>query len=83
MVKIIFQQCMACIQWCPQNAITHPALKVHRKLYTHPDVLLEQLWRKNEGKKEIENLANRNNGSCSNLYCPIPTFSKLFVATSK
>jgi len=40
------QQCMACIQWCPQNAITHPALKVHRKRYTHPDVSLEQLWRK-------------------------------------
>ncbi|MBB2181435.1 hypothetical protein H0486_00805 [Lachnospiraceae bacterium MD1] len=39
------QCCMACIQWCPQNAIAHPALNHKRTRYTHPDITQKQLWR--------------------------------------
>ena len=32
------QQCMACVQWCPQNAVCHPDLPKERKKYHHPCV---------------------------------------------
>lgn len=38
------QQCMACVQWCPQNAIRHPKLKTGRKRYVHPKVPFRKLW---------------------------------------
>lgn len=37
------QQCMACIQWCPQHAIGHPNVPADRKRYHHPDVDLETM----------------------------------------
>jgi len=39
------QRCMACIQWCPHNAIRHPDLKESRKRYTCPGVVYQQLRR--------------------------------------
>ena len=36
------QQCMACILWCPTNAIKHPALKIDRKKYHNPEVNIIQ-----------------------------------------
>lgn len=40
------QQCMACIQWCPHNAIMHLNRVKKRKRYTHPDVSIEELRRR-------------------------------------
>ena len=37
------QQCMACIQWCPQKAISHPNVPSHRSYYHHPDITLEDM----------------------------------------
>lgn len=39
-------QCMACIQWCPYNAVKHPNLKKNRIRYHHPDVKLPTLLQK-------------------------------------
>ncbi len=37
------QQCMACIQWCPQQAIRHPNVPEERKHYHNPDVTLDDM----------------------------------------
>jgi len=37
------QQCMACIQWCPQKAIAHPNVPPDRKRYHHPDITVEDM----------------------------------------
>jgi ferredoxin len=37
------QQCMACIQWCPQRAIAHPNVPKNRKRYHHPDITLDDM----------------------------------------
>jgi ferredoxin len=37
------QQCMACIQWCPQRAIAHPNVPADRKRYHHPDITIEDM----------------------------------------
>ena len=37
------QQCMACIQWCPQRAISHPNVPKDRKRYHHPDITVEDM----------------------------------------
>jgi len=42
---------MACIQWCPQNAISHPKVSRRRKRYTHPKVSIQNLWKENGDKK--------------------------------
>ena len=35
-------QCMACIQWCHQNAVSHPLMKKNRRYYTNPNVVVNQ-----------------------------------------
>ncbi|MCC8122408.1 MAG: EFR1 family ferrodoxin [Oscillospiraceae bacterium] len=37
------QQCMACIQWCPQRAVGHPNVPKDRKRYHHPDITVEDM----------------------------------------
>ncbi len=37
------QQCMACIQWCPQMAIRHPNVPEERKHYHNPDITLDDM----------------------------------------
>jgi ferredoxin len=37
------EQCMACIQWCPVEAIEHGSKTTGRKRYTHPDIQPEEL----------------------------------------
>jgi ferredoxin len=37
------QQCMACVQWCPDRAIAHPNIPKNRKRYHHPDIKLEDM----------------------------------------
>ena len=37
------QQCMACVQWCPQDAISHPRRKSSRKRYHNPNITLQQM----------------------------------------
>ncbi len=49
------QQCMACIQWCPQRAIAHPNVPKSRKRYHHPDVTLEDMMKLAKGKQELIN----------------------------
>jgi ferredoxin/flavodoxin len=40
------EQCMACIQWCPQKAITHPNIPKKRKHYHHPDIKLSDMLKR-------------------------------------
>lgn len=37
------QQCMACVQWCPNQAIWHPLLKIDRKRYTNPSIQIKEM----------------------------------------
>ncbi len=37
------QQCMACIQWCPHEAIRHPNVPEERKHYRNPDVTIADM----------------------------------------
>lgn len=37
------EQCMACIQWCPKRAISHPNVPKSRKRYHHPDITLDDM----------------------------------------
>lgn len=37
------QQCMACIQWCPQHAIDYKNISSKRKRYHHPEVTVHDL----------------------------------------
>ncbi len=37
------QQCMACIQWCPEEAVRHPNVPEERKHYRNPDITLEEM----------------------------------------
>lgn len=39
------QQCMACIQWCPQHAIDYRNISSKRKRYHHPEVTVQDLTR--------------------------------------
>ena len=39
------EQCMACLQWCPQQAILYKGLPASRKHYHHPDVTAKDLFR--------------------------------------
>lgn len=40
------EHCMACIQWCPVEAIEYSAATVGRKRYRQPDIRAEELYRK-------------------------------------
>jgi len=37
------QECMACIQWCPNRAIGHPNVPEKRKRYHHPKITLADM----------------------------------------
>lgn len=38
------QQCMACLQWCPKEAIQYGKSTVGRKRFHHPDIKLQDLY---------------------------------------
>lgn len=39
------EQCMACLQWCPKQAIQFKQVTLKRKRYHHPDIHAEELFR--------------------------------------
>ncbi|MCD7867574.1 MAG: EFR1 family ferrodoxin [Clostridiales bacterium] len=39
------QQCMACIMWCPNQAIRHPNVPEKRRRYRNPNVTLKDMMR--------------------------------------
>ena len=41
------QQCMACLQWCPQIAIQYGPKTAARKRYHHPDITVNDMIEKN------------------------------------
>lgn len=41
------EQCMACLQWCPKQAIQFKQVTQKRRRYHHPDIAAEDLFRKN------------------------------------
>lgn len=47
------QQCMACIQWCPTKAITHPNVPADRKRYHHPEVSLKDILELNNPNRSM------------------------------
>ncbi len=49
------QQCMACIQWCPQRAISHPNVPPNRKRYHYPDVTVEDMINLAKGENKLLN----------------------------
>ncbi|MCD7948582.1 MAG: EFR1 family ferrodoxin [Oscillospiraceae bacterium] len=46
------QQCMACIQWCPQRAVGHPNVPKDRKRYHHPDITVEDMLELNSATNQ-------------------------------
>jgi ferredoxin/flavodoxin len=38
------EQCMACLQWCPTEAINWTRISAGRKRYHHPDVKARDMW---------------------------------------
>lgn len=40
------EQCMACLQWCPKQAIQFKKVTLKRKRYHHPEIKAEELFRK-------------------------------------
>lgn len=38
------EHCLACIQWCSEEAIQYGTLTLHRKRYHHPDVRVNELF---------------------------------------
>jgi ferredoxin/flavodoxin len=47
------EQCMACIQWCPNRAISHSNVPKSRKRYHHPDVTLDDMLQAEKTVKDI------------------------------
>lgn len=45
------EQCMACIQWCPNRAISHPNVPKSRKRYHHPDITLDDMLQAKKNTK--------------------------------
>lgn len=39
------EHCLACIQWCPTEAIQYGAGTINRKRYRHPEVLVGEIYR--------------------------------------
>jgi len=39
------ERCMACLQWCPMEAIQFDKVSIGRKRYHHPDVKLSDMLR--------------------------------------
>lgn len=42
------EKCLACIQWCPKEAIQFTNATIKRKRYHHPDVKLSDVLKRNE-----------------------------------
>lgn len=42
------EQCMACLQWCPKQAIQFKQVTKRRERYHHPEITPEELIRKNK-----------------------------------
>ncbi|GHU62096.1 iron-sulfur protein [Clostridia bacterium] len=42
------EQCLACLQWCPQKAINYRDKTKQRERYHHPDISVKDLMRKEE-----------------------------------
>lgn len=38
------EQCMACLQWCPKEAIQFKKISTRRRRYHHPDIKAEELF---------------------------------------
>lgn len=45
------EQCFACLQWCPQNAIQHGKNTSDRKRYHHPDISISEFIKQYDKKK--------------------------------
>ncbi len=39
------EQCFACLQWCPREALQFGSKTVGQKRYHHPDVKISELWK--------------------------------------
>jgi len=39
----VCEQCMACIQWCPKQAINYKTKTVGKKRYTHPEIRVDEM----------------------------------------
>jgi ferredoxin len=37
------EQCMACLQWCPEQAIQYGSISLNRKRYHHPEIKAKEL----------------------------------------
>ena len=46
------EQCMACLQWCPKEAIQFRQITVKRTRYHHPSIEAEELFRNPEQRKK-------------------------------
>ncbi len=44
------EQCMACIQWCPEEAIQHGKKTVKRKRYRYPEITLDDMLEQSGNK---------------------------------
>jgi len=42
------EQCLACLQWCPKQAIQFKQVTMNRARYHHPDIKAEELFREKE-----------------------------------
>jgi MinD superfamily P-loop ATPase len=41
------ERCMACLQWCPKEAIEFDENSIGRKRYHHPDVVISDMLLRN------------------------------------
>lgn len=48
------EQCMACLQWCPKQAILYKDFPASRRHYHHPDVKVSELFRVKETDDSAE-----------------------------
>ncbi len=46
------EQCMACLQWCPKEAIQFRKITEKRERYHHPDIKAEELFRTAHSEKK-------------------------------
>lgn len=44
------EHCLACIQWCPKEAIQYSTQTIGRKRYHHPEMVLKELFRESQAK---------------------------------
>jgi len=46
------EQCLACLQWCPQEAIQYGEKTVKYPRYHHPEVVLKDILEQAKANKE-------------------------------